>query len=263
MNRLSQFTVHKLFYGLLVLLTAAGLKYGYSRAGSEDLSWMLGPTASLVEWLTGAAFIKEPGIGYVSPTLQMAIVPACAGINFMIAAFCMTALTWLYAMKRRSFLPICIPAALATAYGVTLCTNSLRILLAIHLYAADIYAASVTPERIHRIAGIGVYFICLCLLYLSARKATFSRYFFGPQHRKHSGGSTINSLLVLLPPLLWYLAVALVMPVFNRAISKNPALFAEHAGFVLIVSFLLFVLMFAGVLCYKLLKSRQEPGKDL
>lgn len=248
--------MQKALYGLLAVIMAAGMKYGYSRATSEDLSWMLGPVAALVESLTGAAFMKEAGVGYVCHAKEVAIVPACAGVNFLIAAFGMTSLAWICAMRQKIFLPLCIPAALAAAYGTTLCANTLRIILSIYLYHADIYTALVTPERIHRLAGVAVYFICLCLLYLGARKIMAWPVLFGGLHQKDDAGCFKDNLLASLAPLLWYLAVAVAAPAFNQAYRKNPALFWEHAGFVFTVSFLLFIVMFIGVMCYKTHKSK-------
>lgn len=260
MNRLNPLTVLKIVYGLLVGIMAAGLKYGYSQASSDDLDWMLGPVATLVEFFTGAVFIKESGVGYVCAAKQVAIVPACAGINFLIAAYCMTALALIYGLRQKSFLALCIPASLAAAYGATLTANALRIILSIDLYHADIYTSLVTPERVHRIAGIVIYFTCLCLLYFAVRKVAALQFFFGKASPKGGGRLLKNSLLSCLAPLIWYLIIALALPAFNSAYRKNPALFAEHAGYVLAVSLLLFMLMFIGVICYKSLKSKQGTG---
>ena len=46
---------------LLALLLAYGLKTHYSRATSEELGWMLTPTAAAVEHLSGLEFERELG----------------------------------------------------------------------------------------------------------------------------------------------------------------------------------------------------------
>lgn len=264
MNRYDPFTAKKIACCLLVVLMAAGMKYFYSRSTSEDLVWILGPTASLVEFITGAQFVKEVNIGYVSAASQVAIVPACAGINFMIAAFSMTALTLIYRARQKRYLTICVLAGLAAAYGFTLGANSLRIALSIHLYQADIYSLLITPERVHRLAGIAIYFICLCLLYFSVRKITSRRTFFPVGGKKDEGRTFKNSLLSCLVPLCWYLLVALALPAINQASGKNHALFREHAWSVFTVSFLLFVMMFLLVMCYRLIQTKQatHTGND-
>lgn len=251
MNKLSQLTVQKIIYGLLVVFMAAGLKYVYSQSASDNLAWILGPTAALVSFFTGAPFVKEASVGYVCTANQVAIVPACAGINFMIAAFCMSALTFIYSTKRKQYLPLCVLAGGAAAYAATLCANSLRIILSIYLYRADIYTVLITQERVHRIAGVAIYFICLYLLYFGIRKFGTRLILSGNPRYKGEDGRFKSSLLVCLTPLFWYLMIALALPAVNQASGKNPALFREHAQTVGAVSLILFMLMFLGVICYK------------
>ncbi len=264
MDRCESFTTKKIACYLLVVLMATGMKYFYSRSTSEDLVWILGPTASLVEFITGAPFTREVNIGYVCAASQVAIVPACAGINFMIAAFSMTALTLIYHARQKRHLTICVLAGLAAAYGFTLGANCLRIALSINLYRADIYSLLITPERVHRLAGIATYFISLCLLYFSVRKITQYRTFFPVGGKNYEGRTFESSLLSCLVPLSWYLLVALALPAINQASGINHALFREHAWSVFAVSFLLFVMMFLLVMCYRLIQTKQATytGND-
>ena len=51
----------------------------------------LAPTARLVGAVTGVAFAAVPGEGYFSAERLFLIEKACAGVNFMIAAFAMVA----------------------------------------------------------------------------------------------------------------------------------------------------------------------------
>jgi len=256
MNKLNPFPAQKIIYFLLVVFMAVGLKYTYSQSTSEDLVWILGPTASLVEFITGEQFVKEANIGYVSADQNVAIIPACAGINFMIAAFLMSALTILYRMKRKEYLALGVLAGFAAAYGATLCANSLRIIMSICLYRTDIYTLWITPERVHRLAGVVIYFICLCLLYFGVRKITSRHNLFPARRQKEKDGNFRSSLLSCSIPLFWYLLITLALPALNQASRKNPALFWEHAWSVLAVSYLLFVLMFLLVLCYNYEKPK-------
>ncbi|PKN85670.1 MAG: exosortase K [Deltaproteobacteria bacterium HGW-Deltaproteobacteria-1] len=263
MKILNQLTARKIAHCLLVLFIAAGLKYAYSRSTSEDLAWILGPTASLVEFLTGEPFMKEKDIGYVSISQRVAIIPGCSGINFMIAAFCMSTLTLIYSTNRKQYPALYILACFVAAYSMTVCTNSLRIILSIHLYRADIYTPLITPEKIHRLAGIAIYFVCLCFLYFGVQKISSSRNHIDAGRQKNKYGYYKSILISCLVPLFWYLLIVLVLPALNQASVKNPSLFREHATYVLLVSFFLFVMMFLLVICYKSLKPKQEPGQDL
>lgn len=262
MKTVNQLTARKIAYCLLVLFIAAGLKYAYSQSTSEDLTWILGPTASLVEFLTGEQFIKEKSIGYVSISQRIAIIPGCSGINFMIAAFCMSALTLVYATNRKQYPALYILAGFAAAYGMTVYTNSLRIILSIHLYRADIYNPLITPGIIHRLAGIAIYFVCLCFLYFGVQRISASRNRVDAGRQKNQYSYYKSILISCLVPLFWYLLIVLALPALNQASVKNPSLFREHAMYVLPFSFLLFVMMFLLVICYKSVRPKQEPGQD-
>jgi hypothetical protein len=82
---------HNILFYLAVAAVAFTLKSHYSRAGADDLFWILAPTAFLVEIVSGIEFTPESGAGYFSPGHRYLIAPACAGVNFLIVAFCMTA----------------------------------------------------------------------------------------------------------------------------------------------------------------------------
>ena len=82
---------HKLVVTSIVLAAAYLLKAYYSGAASEDLIWIIGPVARLVELFSDFNFVHEPGYGWVDVEHDVVIAPACAGVNFYIIAFCMSA----------------------------------------------------------------------------------------------------------------------------------------------------------------------------
>ena len=53
------YTLRSAAYLLPALGMAVMIKYHYSRAGSEDLRWILLPTARLVEVFSGIHFVEE------------------------------------------------------------------------------------------------------------------------------------------------------------------------------------------------------------
>ena len=73
--------VNAIFY-LAVVLIAFGLKYHYSKAGSDALVWILTPTATLVEQISGIPFEYETGTGFVNSVHRIIIAPSCAGVYF-------------------------------------------------------------------------------------------------------------------------------------------------------------------------------------
>ncbi len=221
------------FY-LVVAAVAFALKSHYSRAGADDLAWILAPTAFLVETVSGIQFLPESGAGYFSPGHRYLIAPACAGVNFLIIAFCMTAFPGVYRLRSTIRKSLWVLLSAATALGATLVVNTVRIILSMALYDADITGAALTPEQLHRIAGVAVYFLFLYLLFVAISRAlNVTSSGLGPTGRYRS--------LISLWPLFWYLAFSIGVPFLNHAYRKAPDRFLEHVLVVLTVSIGLFL----------------------
>jgi exosortase K len=258
-NRVKSEILHKGIYYLLVLFLAVGLKYYYSRTGSEDLVWILSPTASFVEYLSGTHFEPEFNVGYISSDRAVAIVPACAGLNFMIAAFCMAALWLLYSMKRKALLPLCVISALTVSYLLTVAVNSLRIVISMHLYKVNIYTQLITPARVHRIEGVIIYIVFLSLFYFVLRKTTsVSKLFAMDKKRENRGGIIKDALFTILVPLFWYFMIALAAPIMNGAHHHNAELFREHFLAVLLSGLIIFIIIFLILMCYNYFIQRNK-----
>jgi exosortase K len=224
---------------LMALLIAAGLKYHYSQARSDDLIWILGPTAGLVEHISGIQFEKEAYTGFVNHTHQIIIAPACAGVNFLIIAFCMAMFSAVHHIehKRRKFL--WLAASVVSAYLLTIFVNAIRIILSIYFYDADIYGGWITPQRVHRLEGTLIYFFFLCLFYriikkslnhyvsrtTGARKGGFPGAFTRLQYFRWACAGLI--------PMFWYGLITIVVPLLNAAYRQNGARFAEHSWMVI------------------------------
>jgi exosortase K len=146
----------------IALALAGALKTFYSRASFEDLTWVLSPTRRLVEWLTGDAFEPEAGLGYLSRGRLFLIAPACAGVNFMIAAFVSVACGLMHTRASLRGCGLLLAGSALAAYGVTVLANATRIVVALRLHAADVAWGPFTAERIHCGAGVAIY---LCFLY--------------------------------------------------------------------------------------------------
>lgn len=138
-----------------------GIKWFFSNATTDELSWIIGPTAFLVKVFGGIEFSWEAGLGYVNSTRLAIIAPSCSGINFLIAAFGLAFLQGHLRNKGTVSGFTWIPVSLFVAYIITIHTNALRIILSLYFYRLDIYDYFITAERIHRIMGIVVY---LCVL---------------------------------------------------------------------------------------------------
>lgn len=209
----------------LVLAAAYGLKDFYSRADSGDLGWILRPTAGLVSALSGHAFEAETGAGWLNRESLVLIAPACAGVNFLIIAFCMSALYGVWRIPSPAGKAGWIIACAGAAWGLTVGVNAVRIILSMALYRADIYSAALTPGQLHRIGGAAVYYLFLYLYFVAISRILERKSI--PIRKLPLNG---------LWPLACYLAFSLGVPLLNHAWQKAPHRFAEHAGMVAAVS---------------------------
>ncbi len=106
----------QIIYYLIILTVALGLKFHYSRAGSDDLEWILKPTAGLCQLITSVEFEYESGSGYISRERRIIIAPSCAGVNFMIAAFVLAAVTGLRHFQKVRLKIFWLAGSFALAY---------------------------------------------------------------------------------------------------------------------------------------------------
>lgn len=237
--QIKSFILRNGIFWLLALLVAAGLKYHYSHARSDDLAWILGPTAGLVEHLSGITFEKEAHAGYVSRTQRIIIAPACAGVNFFIIAFCMAVFSGIAAIEPKRLKLLWLCASLLSAYVLTLLVNALRIIFAIYFYDLDIYTEWITPERTHRLEGTLIYFFFLCLFYRIIKKGIVCYRGWAAAKQNIAIGGLLNQYRRLrwafaaLIPLFWYALITLVIPLLNGAWRENGARFVEHSGMVI------------------------------
>jgi exosortase K len=208
--------------GLLTLVAAFGLKLAYRSAGARDLEWVLAPSCWLASRLGGVALVWEWGAGWISHQPRMVVGPACAGVNFLVVAwlavFFSSQARWSGLHRKLAW---CC-ASLLAAYTATLVTNGLRIVLAAHLYGADVYAGWLTPERLHRLLGVVLY----CSVLVGLCRAAELRSRNGPP--LPASWSSWSSWS-WLRPFAWYAGIAIGIPLFNRAFVRDPAHFAEHA----------------------------------
>jgi exosortase K len=214
-------TYIKLARTVPVILIAGAVKAWYSTAGADDLLWLLAPTSRIAGVLTGEAFHYEDYMGYVNSDHSFLIAVPCAGVNFLITAFLLIALLRLWSGGGRNSIVHVIGFAAVGAYLATIIANSLRIAVALLLLRSHLTFAWATPEQVHRLEGIFVYFGCLLLLFALCRPAAEGRRGRWP-------------LAVWAGfPLAIYWSVTLGVPLLNGAYTQGNG-FWEHALFVLL-----------------------------
>jgi exosortase K len=219
---------------LAALFFAIGLKYHYSLAGSEDLAWILRPTAGLVELLSGIRFEEEAHTGFLSRTHRIIIAPACAGVNFFIIAFCIAVFSGLPRIERKRAKCSWLAASVVGAYLLTILVNALRIILSIYSYDAGLYSGWITPERVHRLEGVFIYFFFLSLFYSIIEKALY-RLSRGTTARadmlrgRRAQAGYCRWVLAGAVPLFWYFLVTVAVPLLNGAALGQAVHFVEHS----------------------------------
>jgi len=242
---------------LLLLLFAFALKYHYSHASSDNLAWVLSPTASLVVSVTDLRFVYEAHTGYVSREHSVIIAPSCAGINFMIVALLMAGAMGISRLKTGGEIIVWLGFTGIGVYLLTLVINTIRIVGAIYLYEADIGHGWLTPARVHRLEGIGIYFFALCLFHRVVD------YVLTGYHRRESIHAPCDekyrSLRYGWVPAGWYILVLVGIPLANQAFHHHPAHFMEHGLTVIIGSALvLFVLFLIRWVGYRIIPWRRS-----
>lgn len=223
-------TRNGLFYafGLAMIF---GLKYYYSKAGSDDLGWILAPTAWWVEILSGIPFEREAHLGFVNHAYRFIIAPSCSGVNFLIISFSMLLFSFIHRMRTLGSKLSWTVASLGLSYLFTVLVNGFRIVVSIYLAGLNIYGGWITSERIHMIEGASVYFVSLIVLYISARTLVKR---FEPQtcrdsNTKHPLKPWTQVSGKFAPPLFWYFSITLGIPLANRAYVDDAMKFTEHA----------------------------------
>jgi exosortase K len=141
------------------------VKLYYRHATAADLDWILLPTVRLVELLTGLPFVKEAGIGYFNRDAAFAVIPACAGVNFLVVAFASLVLGQLSRVKQPLWLFF---GAALPAFCATLVANAVRLAIAVELHRENLGWGWLTPGRLHQLEGVVVYLTALLLLSLGA-----------------------------------------------------------------------------------------------
>jgi exosortase K len=153
-----------------IATTLLAAKSYYSGASTADLAWLLAPTAKLVGLVTGHTFAYEAGSGWVSHEARFVIAPACAGLNFAMAAFLALSIGWWRELVTARAVATRLPIAAVIACAATLVINTIRISIAVAMRSG---------AELHRIEGTIVYVVGLCALYAAAQVIGRNRHALG------------------------------------------------------------------------------------
>lgn len=210
---------HRSSFALMLAAASAavGIKAYYSRAGADQLLWILAPSAWLAKFVGGIDLVYEQGAGYISHKHHLVVGPSCAGVNFLVICFLCLYFSFArrFDTKTRWFVLSAI-----IAFAGTVATNGLRIFVSAHLWDATFYRTWMSAEEMHRVAGIAIYYASLLTLYMAVQ-------------------SRIGTAAPKSAPLLWYVGISLGVPLLGRLYAGGGGDFAAHAAWVLAVVILL------------------------
>lgn len=231
-----------------VLGTAAAIKAYYSFASVDGLRWILAPTASLVEIVTGERFFFEHHAGYMNDDRSFLIAASCSGVNFLIAAFLLMAFIHIWQRQEAGWATL--PISLAAAYLTTIVANTVRISVAVRIHRMDRDLIWVNPDDLHRLEGIFVYFGFLLLIFVLS------------ESRRKAGESGVRDRFAFLRraslPLLIYWATTLGVPLVLGAWRQGKD-FWEHFAFVFFTPLILIL----PLLILRIAKSRRSAFHPL
>ena len=210
---------------VVVLAAAAALKQFYSTASANELRWILWPTARLTELIAGTHFSFEPFAGYISGDRTFLIASACAGVNFLIAAYLMLSLSALWKARSTGMSWRSLFLSGVVAFVVTVIANAMRISSSLWFNSARAGLAGVDRDEIHRLDGIFIYFGSLLLLFVVSEKIV---------------NKTAQRLTTYLFPLAIYYLMTLAVPILNGALKQGVD-FWQHAAFVVATPIVLIV----------------------
>lgn len=203
--------------GAVALSLACSVKAFYSRAGADELLWVLAPSAWLARFVGGIDLVYEQGAGFISHAHHLVVGPACAGVNFLI--MCFLCLYFSFSQRFPSQARW-LMYSLLISFGGTVAANGLRIFVSAHLWDADIYGGWMTRELLHRLAGVAIYYASLLTLYCAVESRAGAR---APR----------------VAPLLWYVGISLGVPLAGRLVAGGTPGFAGHAAWVIGVALML------------------------
>jgi exosortase K len=159
-----QDTINVLFIACVLTLGII-LKLLFSASATEDLLFVLSPVNSLVEVFTSSNATYVDGKGFWYADMNVVIDKSCAGINFLILCFCITACST--AQYYKSFVKwTLIPFCLVLAYVLTVGVNSCRIISAITLLNAQANFAWIKSSWFHEALGSVFYLTFLIATFL-------------------------------------------------------------------------------------------------
>ncbi len=246
--------LNRIIMTALTLVMAWGLKYHYSNANSDDLNWILKPTACLVQAVTNMEFERITGEGYADHENRITIAPACSGVNFMIILFCLTAYTGLRKTMNLRDAIYWIVLGIVLSYSYTLIVNTIRIFVSIHSMKNAMFQSWFSQDTVHLAEGVLIYFLFLIIYYSLLNRIM------NPQADERYTTFARQAYTCLLPAV-FYFTITLLVPILNHRGIPPGREFLNYALIVLVTCPIVLVLFFISWKCCHCLSVRLKWGQ--
>ena len=165
-------------YYLLALGLFLSLKFCFTIADNNTLTFLLYPTDKLVSLITGSQSVYFPDNGYYHEKLNIVIDKSCSGFNFWVLGFLVFAYLGLQYFDKHVHKMLTLPTALTFAYLLTIFANTSRIFASIVVQHQTAKIFSGKQYLIHEAVGIITYLSFLILAYYLIEKFL--------THRRHA-----------------------------------------------------------------------------
>jgi exosortase K len=144
-------------------------KLAYSRAGTEDLAFLLAPTNKLLSTISAQSYTRTLEGAYFYEQAGILVDKSCSGFNFfLIAALLFVFLTLAYVFTQKGKV-LGIVASILGAYFLTIFTNCSRIIAAI--FVQDLGFMPDNKALVHEAVGIITYLTFLILTYMLVERS--------------------------------------------------------------------------------------------
>lgn len=155
-------------------LTAIGifilLKFGFTLADNDNLTFLLKPIDKLVGLLTGSPSVYFSESGYHHYDLNILIDKSCSGFNFWILCFLMFSYLVVKHFDKPLYKILTIPFALTFAYLLTVFVNTSRIFISIVVQQQNKNFLQHNQHLLHEAVGIVTNLLFLILTYYLIEK---------------------------------------------------------------------------------------------
>ncbi|AXT50921.1 exosortase K [Aquimarina sp. BL5] len=154
-------------FGIFLFLV---FKLGFKYASHEELIFLIKPTDTLINSLTGSTSVYIENDGYYNNHLDILIDKSCAGFNFWILSFLMIMFLLLKYTNSHFKKIVSILIALIFAFFLTITVNTSRIFVSIVTQNKLSSLSNIETSVIHESIGILINLSFLIITYLILEK---------------------------------------------------------------------------------------------